>query len=180
MWNFAFFARRQITDACLFFFFSQGWSYRLTGPTMSQKGSFYRILKVLVPFLSDQKHWRAPRPPPTLIFPPESPDQNSEIAILFTIVKKPFKYVFGDDLIPQFPWEELQVTNFDLCLHIVMVTGKCTDVFRGIFFGWGGKLRGSYVEGSFHGGTSHGGRDFQWRGGGRIFKHYLRKQWKTK
>ena len=37
-------------------------------------------------------------------------------------------------------------TDFDLCLHIVMVTGKCTDVFRGIF--WfrgrveGGELRG--------------------------------------
>jgi len=38
-----------------------------------------------------------------LIFPPESPDKNSEIAILFTIVKKPIKYVFGDDLIPPVP-----------------------------------------------------------------------------
>ena len=44
-------------------------------------------LKVLVPFLSDQKHCRAPRPPPTLILFPKSPDQNSEIAILFSIVE---------------------------------------------------------------------------------------------
>ena len=41
----------------------------------------------------------------------------------------------------QSPWEGLQVTNFDLCLHIVMVTGKCTDVFRGIFLVWEGELR---------------------------------------
>ena len=39
---------------------------------------------------------------------------------------------------PEFLWEGLQVTNFDLCLHIVMVTGKCTDVFRGIFLVWVG------------------------------------------
>ena len=36
-----------------------------------------------MPFLSDQKNWRAPRPPPTLIFSPKSTDQNFEIAILF-------------------------------------------------------------------------------------------------
>ena len=54
-------------------------------------------------------------------------------------------------------------------LHIVMVTGKCTDVFRRIFLvGGGGELRADYVGGSFHGGTSHGERDFEWRGR-RIF-----------
>ena len=31
------------------------------------------------------------------------------------------------------PWDGLQVTNFDQCLHIVMVIWKCTEVFRGIF-----------------------------------------------
>ena len=36
-------------------------------------------------------------------------------------------YVFG---------EGLQVTNFDQCLHTVMVIGKCTDIFRGIFLVW--------------------------------------------
>ena len=49
MWNFVFFARRQITGACLFvlfffflFFFSfpQGSTYRPSGPRMSQEGSF--------------------------------------------------------------------------------------------------------------------------------------------
>ena len=35
------------------------------------------------------------------------------------------------------PGEGLQVTNFDMCLHVVcsMVIGKCTDVFRRIFLG---------------------------------------------
>ena len=36
-------------------------------------------------------------------FSPKSPDQNSEIAILFTIVEKPNNYVFGDDLLPRSP-----------------------------------------------------------------------------
>ena len=42
-------------------------------------------------------------PPPTLIFSSKSPDQNSEIAILFIIVEKPNNYVFGDDLLPRSP-----------------------------------------------------------------------------
>ena len=33
--------------------------------------------------------------------------------------------------------EGLQVTNFDQCLHIIMVIGKCTVVFRGFFWFWG-------------------------------------------
>ena len=43
-------------------------------------------------FLSDQKIGVIP---PTLIFFPKSPDQNSEIAILFSILEKPNNYVFG-------------------------------------------------------------------------------------
>ena len=71
----------------------------------------------------------------------------------------------GKTYSPQSPWEGLQVTNFGMCLHIVMVTGKCTDVFRGIFFGLGGGGEvGGDVGGSFYGGTSHRGRDFQRRG----------------
>ena len=35
---------------------------------------------------------------------------------------------------PQSLGEGLPVTNFDQCLHTVMVIGKCTDVFREIFF----------------------------------------------
>ena len=51
----------------------------------------------------------------------------------------------------------LQVTKFDQYLRIVMVIGKCTDIFRGIFFGYGGKRRGLNGE-SFHGGIFHGRR----------------------
>ena len=40
------------------------------------------------------------------------------------------------------PGGGLQVTNFDQCLHIVMVIGKCTDVFRGILFCLGGGAEG--------------------------------------
>ena len=58
--------------------------------------------------------------------------------------------------------EGLQVTNFDQCLHIVMVIGKCTDVFRGIFFCLGvGLMGGGYGGGSFLGGICHGGRKIQ-------------------
>ena len=40
--------------------------------------------------------------------------------------------------------------NFDLCLHIVMVIGKYTGVFRRIFFGLGeGLRRGGYAGGTF-------------------------------
>ena len=63
---------------------------------------------------------------------------------------------------PQSLREGLQVTNFDQCLHIVMVIGKCTDVFRGILFCLGvGLRREGYVGGSFLGGICHGGRKIQ-------------------
>ena len=42
-------------------------------------------------------------PPPMLIFSKKLPDQNSEIAILFTILDKPNNYVFRDDLLPRSP-----------------------------------------------------------------------------
>ena len=58
----------------------------------------------------------------------------------------------GTTYSPVVPWEGLQVENFDLCLHIVMVAGECTDVFRGIFW-FRGELRG--------GGLC--GRIFPWR-----------------
>ena len=118
-----------------------------------------------MPFLSDQKHWRTPRPPPTLIFSSKSPDQNFEIAILFNIVKKPKNYVFGDDLLPHSPrGRGHKLQNSNQCLHIVMVIGKCTDTFRG-FFGWEEGLRGwRYVGETFQGGICHGGKEFPWRG----------------
>ena len=62
----------------------------------------------------------------------------------------------GTTYSPHSPWEGLQVTNVEQCLHIVMVIGKCTDVFRGIFW-----LRGGgYVGETFHGGICHREEDF--------------------
>ena len=51
----------------------------------------------------------------------------------------------GTTYSPESPWKGLQVTNFDQCLYIVMVIGKCKDVFRGIFgVGGGVENRGLY------------------------------------
>ena len=40
----------------------------------------------------------------------------------------------GTTYSPTVPVGGMQVTNFNQCLHIVMVIGKCTDVFRRIFW----------------------------------------------
>ena len=56
----------------------------------------------------------------------------------------------GTTYSPQSPWEGQQVTNFDLCLHIVMVIGRYTGVFRRIFLVVGGLRRGGYAGGTFH------------------------------
>ena len=87
---------------------------------------------------------------------------------MFSIVENHNNYVFGDDLLPHNPWGRgCKLQAFDQCLHIVMVIGKCTDVFRGILFCLGMGLRGGgYVEGSFLGGICHGGRKFNDKGAG--------------
>ena len=56
-----------------------------------------------MPFLSDQKNWKAPGTPPTLIIFPKLTDQNSVIAILFSIVEKLYNYVFGATYSPTVP-----------------------------------------------------------------------------
>ena len=66
-----------------------------------------------------------------------------------------------------------------------MVTGKCTDVFRGTFllFGreswdvWGG---GVYVGGYFHGKNSHGGMRLSMKGAQDFLALFKKKQWKNK
>ena len=105
MWNIVFFARRQITDACLFVFFLFPRGDRIDPVVLEccERAHSNGNEKFQVPFLSDQKNWRAPRPPHTLIIFPKSTDQNSEIAILFNVVEKPYNYVFGDDLLPTVP-----------------------------------------------------------------------------
>ena len=130
-------------------------------------------IKTSRPFLSDRKTG-GHLGPSHAHFSPKSPDQNCKISILFTIIKKLIIMSLGTTYSPQSPWEGLQVTNFDLCLHIVMVIGKCKDVFRGIFFSLGDSWVGGYVGGSFHGGICHGGREYQWWGR-RIFEHYIKK-----
>ena len=63
---------------------------------------------------------------------------------------------------PTVPGEGLQVTNFDQCFHTLMVIGKCTDVFRGIFFWFGCGVEGrGYAGGVFLGGICHGEREIQ-------------------
>ena len=62
---------------------------------------------------------------------------------------------------PESPWEGPQFTNFNQCLHIIMVNEKCTDTFT-FFLVWereGLKVRG-YAGGTFFGGICHGGRKF--------------------
>jgi len=63
--------------------------------------------------------------------------------------------------LPQSLGERLQVTNFDQSLHTVMVTGKRTDVLRGIFWFGVGLRGGGYVGGSFLGGVCYGEREIQ-------------------
>jgi len=91
------------------------------------------------------KNWRAHRPSTTLIIFPKSTDQNSEKAIIQHSRKTLWLCIWGRLTHPQPPWEGLQVTNFDQCLHVVMVIGKCKDVFSGIFWlGGRGREEGIY------------------------------------
>ena len=116
------------------------------------------------------KEWKAPRPPPTRIFP-----QSQRIKILshfIPIVEKPNNYVFGNDSLPHSPrGRGCKLQTFDLCLHIVMVIGKCTDVLKGIFLVWWGGEVGGYVGGSSHGVICHGRREFQ-----ALSKKTIKKQ----
>jgi len=59
-----------------------------------------------VPFLSYQKIGGQLGPLPRH-FSPNSPDQKSEIAILFNIVERPNNNVFGDNMKPQSSWEKV-------------------------------------------------------------------------
>ena len=62
--------------------------------------------------------------------------------------------------------EGLQVTNFDQSLHIAMVIGKCTVIFRRTFCLGEGLRRGEYVWGTFHRGICHGEENFhEWNAG---------------
>ena len=105
MWNFVFLpegrSRMPVYLFWLFVFFSPGmivstlWSYNVA------RGLFPTEMKSSSALFKCPKNGRALRPPLTIIIFPKSTDQNSEIAILFNVVEKP--YVFGDDLLPHTP-----------------------------------------------------------------------------
>ena len=86
----------------------------INNPSISGEGAFERKLKILVPFLSGQKDWRATSPPPTPIYSPKLSDQNFEIVILFSIVERSNNYVFRCKMTPplqsvlkeNLPWGE--------------------------------------------------------------------------
>ena len=69
-----------------------------------KKVTIERKLKVLVPFLSDQKIGGQIDPLSRLYFS-KLFDQNFEIAILFSIVERPNNYAFRDNITPHSPWE---------------------------------------------------------------------------
>ena len=101
------------------------------------------------------KNWRAPRPPPMLIFFPKSTDQNFEIAILFCTVENHNSYVFGDDLLPHSPWGRDCKSQNVIWPMFIYSNGywEVYQRFQGDFFGLGVGLR--------RGGLC--GRIFLWR-----------------
>ena len=66
---------------------------------------------------------------------------------------------------PTVPGGGLQITNFDQSLHIIMVIGKCTVVFRGFSFGFGGGVEGRGLC----------GRIFPWRNMSRGKKNSMKR-----
>ena len=70
--------------------------------------------------------------------------------------------------------EGLQVTNFDQCLHIVTVIGKCIDRFQGNFSWIGrGLRRGGYMGGFPWRKFVMGGENFHEGGGGAGFSNII-------
>ena len=104
-------------------------------------------------FLSDHKNWRAPRPPPALIFFPKSTDQNFEIAILFRIVENHNNYVFGDDLLPHSSRGRGCNLQTLTSVYIQQWLLGSVQTFSGGFFWFGGGVEGRGLY----------GRIFPWR-----------------
>ena len=170
MWNFVFFARRQSRVRVYLFFFSQGSSYR---PSVLEccKRAHSNEMKSASALFKWPKNWRAPRPPPTLIFFPKSTDQNFEIPILFRIIENHNNYVFGDDLSPTVPGGG--AARHKLWPMFTYSNGYW-EVYRryqGDFFGLGVEFRGGgYMGGSFLGGVFHGEEKFNEKGAGLSFR----------
>ena len=122
-----------------------------------------------MPFLSDQKNLRAPRPPPTLVIFPKSAYEKSEIAILFNIVEKPYNYVFGDDLLPHSP----RGKGYKLrTLISAFISGD-------ILVGGGVEKRGIW-RGSFPSRNLLWGKKISMKGAQDFLALLKKKQWKNK
>ena len=83
------------------------------------------------------KNWRAPRPPPTLIILPKLTDQNSEIAILFSVVENFITMSLGTTYSPTVPMGG--ATSYKLWPMLTYSNGYW-EVYRRFqedFFGWG-------------------------------------------
>ena len=139
MWNFLFFARRQITGACLFvcLFFSQGVILSTQLSYNVARGLILTEMKSSSALFKWPKNWRAPRPPGTLNIFPKSTDQNSEIAILFSVVEKPYNYVLGDELPPTVPGGGATSYKLWPVLTYSNAYWEVLQTFSGGFFGWG-------------------------------------------
>ena len=112
-----------------------------------------------------------------LIFFPKSPDQNSEIAILFSIIEKPNNYLFADDLLLHSPrGRGCTVISFDQCLNIVIVIGKCTDAYRGFFFGWGRELGEGVMRRDLCMEEFFMGKKISMKGGAGLFSIFFKEQ----
>ena len=72
----------------------------------------------------------------------------------------------------------MQAVNSGHCLHIVLVIGKYTDIFKEDFMWWSEGLEGEILlGGSFHGGIFNGGREFSMKWD-RVSLHYLKNDQK--
>ena len=77
----------------------------------------------------------------------KSADQNSEIAILFKIVKDLITISLGMTYSPTFPVGGAASYKLWPMFPCIMVIGKCTYAFRGIFLVDGKGLRGRGLNG---------------------------------
>ena len=138
-----------------------------------------RKLKVSNALFKWPKCWRPSKPPPTLIFLPKSPDQNFEIAIVFSIVKKSNNYVFRHDSIPHSPGG--RVASCELWSLFTYSIGywEVYGHFQWDFFWWGESGEKVTWKDLSMEEFYLGEGNFPWRGH-RISQHYLKKDQKLK
>ena len=137
-----------------------------------------------MPFLIDQKNWRAPRPPSHANhFPKVTRSKFWDSHFIQHSWKTLQLCLLGWPTPPLSPCGGggLQATNTDQCLHIVMVIGKCTDVFWGVFIwlGAGIEKRG-ICRGNFSWMNLSWGKKISMKGAQDFLALFQKKQWKNK